>query len=75
MIVVRVGLGISTQDVTSYATTALNHTTRSGPTFALPMRFRQNTELDSSGYELDPRDIAPSSVGDKMRDLENAASK
>ncbi|KAI0827051.1 hypothetical protein BC628DRAFT_1502452 [Trametes gibbosa] len=64
LIVVRVGLGISTQDITDYATTH-NHTTgattRSGPTFALPMRFRQNTEFDA--YELDSEATGATMVG------------
>ena len=74
LIVVRVGLGISTQDVTSYATTALN-ATRSGPTFALPMRFRHNEDMDTSTatYELDSRSTVPVAGGDKARGLDSAS--
>lgn len=76
MIVVRVGLGISTQDITSYATnTARNNATRSGPTFALPMRFRQNTDVESTGYELESRGMAASASNDKMHGLDDPSPK
>ncbi|TBU38076.1 hypothetical protein BD309DRAFT_972652 [Dichomitus squalens] len=74
LIVVRVGLGVSTQDITTYGTTGrLGNTQSSGRTFALPMRFRQNTDMEATTYELESR--VTTTTLDKLSELEHGRSK
>ncbi|EJF60320.1 hypothetical protein DICSQDRAFT_63334, partial [Dichomitus squalens LYAD-421 SS1] len=75
MIIMRVGLGISTEDVATYGTRIVVHDPEEGRrTFALPMRFRQNLGTDAPAYELDAR-VTRSSITDKVPVLGQGSSQ
>ncbi|OBZ69410.1 hypothetical protein A0H81_10658 [Grifola frondosa] len=58
MIVVRVGLGISTQDASTYATSTMIAAApeRGNRLFRLPVHIRRDVEIDTGSYELDTHD-------------------
>ena len=76
LIVVRVGMGVSTQDIMSYATNLNAHNiARAGPRFTLPMSFRHTTDMEiaTCTYELDSRFTVPIAGGDKVHSVESVS--
>lgn len=77
MIIVRVGLGISTQDVTSYATSAIPG--RGGPragAVPMPLAFRRQTVNDATFSSVDDSraDVGASKVEDLIPEHHSSSS-
>lgn len=64
LIIVRVGLGISTQDVGTYAAMAGSTLPTPGQrSVRLPMQFARGPDVESSNFELEVRDQSSKNEG------------